>query len=129
VDVSPEMKHPGRILVRAAVVISIGLRSAGSLSAQDQGGWERPDDTVGAAVVVNGLSSPHRDYLAAGGLGFLLGDGRLAYGLETIVEFYYQARFFKSLFVSFDSQFVDNPGYNRDRGPVSIFGVRGHVEF
>jgi carbohydrate-selective porin OprB len=91
--------------------------------------WERPEDTVAVAAVVNGISSAHRDYLNAGGLGFILGDGRLHYGPETILEVYYQARFFKSLFVSFDYQFVDNPGYNRDRGPVSIFGLRVHVEF
>lgn len=91
--------------------------------------WQRPDDTVAVAVVVNGISSAHRDYLDAGGLGFLLGDGRLSYGPETILEWYYQARLFKSLYVSLDYQFVDNPGYNRDRGPVSIFGLRVHVEF
>lgn len=91
--------------------------------------WQRPEDTVGVAVVANGLSSAHRDYLAAGGLGFILGDGRLSYGPETILEVYYQARLAKSLFVSVDYQFVDNPGYNRDRGPVSIFGLRVHVEF
>jgi len=91
--------------------------------------WQRPEDTVGLAVVVNGISEDHRDYLAAGGLGFILGDGRLTYGPETILEFYYQARLAKTLFVSFDYQFVENPGYNRDRGPVSIFGIRVHVEF
>jgi high affinity Mn2+ porin len=91
--------------------------------------WQRPEDTVAAAVVVNGISSDHADYLAAGGLGFLLGDGALTYGRETIFEFYYSAKFFKSLFLSFDFQFVDNPGYNRDRGPISIFGLRVHVEF
>ena len=99
-----------------------GLSLQGSL-------WQRPEDTVAVAVVVNGISKDHRDYLAAGGLGFILGDGRLTYGPETILEFYYQARPAKSLFVSLDYQFVDNPGYNRDRGPVSIFGLRVHVEF
>jgi high affinity Mn2+ porin len=91
--------------------------------------WRRPEDTVGAAVVVNGISGDHAAYLADGGLGFLLGDGKLSYSPETILELYYAARFFKSLFVSFDYQFVENPGYNRDRGPVSIFGLRVHVEF
>jgi high affinity Mn2+ porin len=91
--------------------------------------WSRPEDTLGLAVVVNGLSKDHHDYLAAGGLGFILGDGRLTYGPETIFEAYYQARFMKSLFVSLDFQFVSDPGYNRDRGPVSIIGLRVHVEF
>ena len=91
--------------------------------------WKRPEDTVAAAVVVNGISGDHSAYLADGGLGFLLGDGKLTYSPETILETYYSARFFKSLFLSFDYQFVSNPGYNRDRGPVSIFGLRVHVEF
>ena len=91
--------------------------------------WRRPEDTVAAALVVNGISGDHSAYLADGGLGFLLGDGALTVGPETIVEFYYSAKLFKSLFVSFDYQFIDNPGYNRDRGPISIFGLRVHVEF
>jgi len=91
--------------------------------------WQRPEDTVAAAVVVNGISGAHAAYLADGGLGFLLGDGKLSYGSETILELYYSARFFKSLFLSFDYQFIADPGYNRDRGPVSIFGLRVHVEF
>jgi high affinity Mn2+ porin len=91
--------------------------------------WHRPDDIVAGAVVVNGLSAGHDDYLAAGGLGFILGDGALHYGPETILEFYYMAKLAKSLFLSVDYQFVDNPGYNRDRGPVFIFGFRVHVEF
>lgn len=91
--------------------------------------WSRPDDTVAVAFVANGLSSYHRDYLAAGGLGFILGDGRLSYGWETILELYYRVRVAKSLFVTFDYQFIENPGYNRDRGPVSILGLRVHVEF
>lgn len=91
--------------------------------------WTRPDDTTALAVVVNGLSSSHHDYLGAGGLGFILGDGSLSYSHETIVEYYYKAKLAKSLFLSIDYQYVGNPGYNRDRGPVSIFGLRVHVEF
>ena len=91
--------------------------------------WHRPDDVVAIAAVVNGISKDHRDYLAAGGLGFLLGDGRLHYGYEEIGEAYYLMKLSDHLFVSADLQFIENPGYNRDRGPVTVGGVRVHVEF
>lgn len=89
----------------------------------------RPDDTAGAAFIVNGLSPDHRDYLAAGGYGFMIGDGQLAYGLETVVELFYQALVVKHLWLSADYQFVLNPAYNRDRGPVNVLGARVHAEF
>ncbi|WP_029922211.1 carbohydrate porin [Nevskia soli] len=90
--------------------------------------WQRPKDTVGLAGVVNGLSSDARNYFGAGGLGILIGDGRLPnYGLEKIVETYYSVQVIEALAISVDYQFVDNPAYNRDRGPVSIFGVRFHL--
>jgi high affinity Mn2+ porin len=91
--------------------------------------WCRPDDTVGLGVVCNGLSSAHRDYLAAGGLGFIIGDGRLNYGLEKILEVYYSVQINKSIFLTFDFQEVDHPAYNRDRGPVAIGTIRVHFEF
>jgi carbohydrate-selective porin OprB len=75
------------------------------------------------------LSSAHAEYLALGGLGFILGDGRLRYGRETIVESYYTAHVWRGIFLSAGAQFIANPGYNRDRGPVFVQAVRLHVEF
>jgi len=91
--------------------------------------WSRPDDVLGCAVVVNGLSSAHRDYLAAGGLGFIIGDGRLSYSPETIIESYYSLQLKKGFAVTSDLQLVFNPADNRDRGPVAIGTVRVHAEF
>ena len=92
--------------------------------------WRRADDTVGLAAVVNGLSSAARQYFAAGGLGILIGDGRLPdYGRERVLETYYARKINEHLTVSADFQYVLDPAYNRDRGPVSIFGLRVHAEF
>jgi hypothetical protein len=91
--------------------------------------WQRPDDRAGVAFVSNGLSEPHRGYLRLGGLGFLLGDGTLRYGREEIVEGYYTAHLWRGIFVSAGAQFVTNPGYNRDRGPVFVRAARLHLDF
>ena len=91
--------------------------------------WCRPNDRVGLAGVLNGLSPEHRAYLAAGGLGFIIGDGHLNYGLEEIVETYYSFAATKNIFVTFDYQEIANPAYNRDRGPVSVASLRVHIEF
>jgi len=88
--------------------------------------WCRPYDRVGLAGILNGLSGPHRDYLAAGGYGFIIGDGHLSYGLEQILEMYYALQVKAGLVVTFDFQEVVNPAYNRARGPVSIFSIRVH---
>jgi high affinity Mn2+ porin len=91
--------------------------------------WERPDDTVGLALIVNGISRQHATYFNDGGLGILVGDGKLPHpGDEKIVEAYYALAATKWLTVTADYQFVDNPAYNRDRGPVSILGLRIHAE-
>lgn len=92
-------------------------------------GWGRPQDKLGAAYVSNGLGALHRAYLAAGGLGFLLGDGALNYGREDIVEAYYTAHLWRGWYVSADLQDIHNPGYNRDRGPVVVPAGRVHVDF
>jgi high affinity Mn2+ porin len=79
--------------------------------------------------VVNGLSAAHRDYLAAGGLGFILGDGALRYGPEEILETFYSLQVRKGIVVSLDFQGVNHPGYNRDRGPAAIAALRAHFEY
>ena len=92
--------------------------------------WHRPDDTVGVAVIDNGISAERAEYLNLGGLGILVGDGKLPHpGAEQILETYYNLGVVPEAHVSLDYQFVKNPGYNRDRGPVSIFGVRVHAQF
>ena len=92
--------------------------------------WSRPDDTIGFAEEVAGISHAARNYLATGGLGILIGDGQLPhYGLENVVETYYSAKVASWFTTTFDYQFIANPAYNRDRGPVSVFGVRLHGQF
>lgn len=91
--------------------------------------WGRPRDEVGLAGVCNGLSKDHRDYLAAGGLGFELGDGKLNYGLEEILETYYNWELRRGINVTLDFQGINNPGYNRDRGPIAILALRVHFEY
>jgi high affinity Mn2+ porin len=91
--------------------------------------WGRPNDKIGVGGVVEGLSSEARAYFAAGGLGILIGDGKLNYRPEQIVEAYYAYSLNKWATLTFDYQFIANPGYNADRGPVSIFAGRLHAEF
>jgi high affinity Mn2+ porin len=92
--------------------------------------WGRPDDTIGIAGVVNGISSAHVAFLNAGGLGILIGDGQLTnYGLEKIFEAYYSYALNASTKLTFDYQFVANPGYNADRGPANVFAGRVHWQF
>lgn len=93
------------------------------------GPWSREADEVGAAFVLNGISGPHRRYLAAGGYGFMIGDGALDYGLETVAEVYYKLTLISAIALSGDYQLVVNPAYNRDRGPVHVFGLRSHIAF
>jgi carbohydrate-selective porin OprB len=90
--------------------------------------WRRENDTLGFAGYVNGLSSAHRDYLAAGGQGFFLGDGRLNYATERIFEAFYSFGFARGAFLTADWQHIANPGYNRDRGPADVYNVRLHFE-
>jgi carbohydrate-selective porin OprB len=90
--------------------------------------WHRKQDRVGVAFVSNGISREHQAYLALGGSGFLLGDGRLTYGREQIFESYYTIHLWRGVYGSFDLQHVAHPGYNMDRGPVWVPGVRLHLE-
>ncbi len=91
--------------------------------------WDRPRDELGVALLVNGIGPQHRAYLAAGGLGFELGDGKLNYAPEMTIEAYYNFRVRKGINVTFDVQGINNPGYNRDRGPVAVFALRTHFEY
>jgi RND family efflux transporter MFP subunit len=92
-------------------------------------GWRRKFDRAGLVFVSNGISRDHQEYLALGGIGFLLGDGKLNYAREDILEAYYTAHVWRGIFASIDAQYIDHPGYNRDRGPVFVPGVRLHLEF
>jgi high affinity Mn2+ porin len=91
--------------------------------------WHRPVDKFGFAVVSNAIKRDHQEYLKLGGLGFLLGDGNLNYGRENIVESYYNWHAWRGLFYALDVQHIENPGYNRDRGPAWVGSVRAHVDF
>lgn len=92
--------------------------------------WKRSDDTVGVALLVDAISAERRRYLDAGGLGILVGDGKLPTpGRESIAELYYSARVIARFYATLDYQYVANPAYNRERGPVSILGLRFHAQF
>jgi high affinity Mn2+ porin len=101
--------------------VALGGDIAGAL-------WGRSQDKVGLALVSNGLSPQHQQYLALGGLGFLLGDGKLTYGRECIAETYYTLFVGWGVFLAVDLQFIANPGYNRDRGPVFVGSFRFHAD-
>ena len=106
------------------------IDTSASVGALIKGGaWGRAADSVGIAFARNGLSTVRRNYLAAGGLGFFIGDGRLNYRPETIFESYYSIGVSKNFWLSFDWQHIRNPAYNADRGPVNVGTVRLHTEF
>jgi len=90
--------------------------------------WRRPNDKIGISFITNGISRMHQLYLALGGNGFLLGDGRLTYGREDILETYYNAHLWRGVYVSPELQWAAHPGYNKDRGPVVVPGLRLHLE-
>ena len=102
--------------------ISLGLSLGGAR-------WDRSGDRLGIAAAVNGLSRDARAYFAAGGMGLLIGDGNLRYGLEHILETYYAWRVGRYFTLTGDFQWIQNPAYNRDRGPVPVVGLRLHNEF
>ena len=91
--------------------------------------WKRKNDVVASELTVSGLSAVHREYLALGGYDFLIGDGKLNYGTENVWESYYNARLIKGFSTTFDLQHIQNPAYNRDRGPVWVESIRLHIEF
>ncbi len=91
--------------------------------------WHRPNDAVGLAGIVNGISRVQQQFFADGGLGILAGDGALSYGLEKTLETYYKAQIWKNIYATADYQYVADPAYNAARGPVSILSMRFHWEF
>jgi len=102
--------------------VATGLGASGSW-------WHRKQDRAGVAFVSNAIKKDHQNYLAAGGLGFLLGDGHLTYGRENILESYYTVHVWRGIYLAPGVQHINNPGYNRDRGPVVVPSFRAHVEF
>jgi high affinity Mn2+ porin len=91
--------------------------------------WHRKQDRAGFAFITNAIAKDHQTYLADGGLGFLLGDGKLNYGREKILETYYTVHLWRGIYLAPGLQHINNPGYNRDRGPVLVPSFRAHVEF
>jgi len=91
--------------------------------------WRRKQDRAGIAFISNAISKNHHTYLGDGGLGFLLGDGKLNYGRENIVESYYTIHVWRGIYLAPGLQHINDPGYNRDRGPVLVPSFRAHVEF
>ena len=89
----------------------------------------REQDRAGIAFVSNAIKKDHQNYLAAGGLGFLLGDGHLTYGRENILESYYTVHVWRGIYLAPGVQHINNPGYNRDRGPVSVISGRLRRQF
>jgi high affinity Mn2+ porin len=91
--------------------------------------WGRDGDKFGLAFVSNAIKRDHQNYLADGGLGFILGDGRLNYGRENITETYYNAHAWRGMFFALGLSHISSPGYNRDRGPVWVPSIRSHIDF
>jgi high affinity Mn2+ porin len=102
--------------------ITTGIQLDGDL-------WNSKHDKFAIAYINNNLSATHKQYLEKGGYGFLIGDGKLNYGAEQIIEAYYSAHLVRNVFISPDYQFVWHPAYNKDRGPVHIIGIRLHADF
>jgi high affinity Mn2+ porin len=90
--------------------------------------WHRKDDVVATSFTAGGISGVHAEYLAHGGVDFLIGDGALSYDPECVWESYYSARLFRGFYSAFDLQHDWNPAYNHARGPVTIYSIRLHVE-
>jgi high affinity Mn2+ porin len=104
-------------------------RSVAAGAVQGGAPWGRPDDEAGLGLVVSGLSAAHRDYLAGGGYGFIIGDGALHYGPEILLELYYRVAITREVSLVATYQPIVNPAYNQDRGPVHVFTGRAHVAF
>jgi high affinity Mn2+ porin len=117
-----EGKHESYAYTEVDQTAQVGLGSSGKR-------WHRRFDRAGVVFVSNGISKDHQEYLALGGSGFLLGDGRLTYGHENILETYYTFHLWRGIYPAFGIQHINNPGYNQDRGPVVVPTLRLHLEF
>jgi len=117
-----EGKHESYAYTEVESTLQLGVGGIGKR-------WRRKFDRAGIVFVSNGISRDHQEYLALGGDGFILGDGKLSYGRENIAEAYYTLHVWRGIFASLDFQYVAHPGYNRDRGPVVVPGLRLHVDF
>ena len=117
-----EGQHESYAYTEVDATLQIGVGAKGQ-------GWRRKFDRAGLAFVSNGISRDHQEYLALGGIGFLLGDGKLSYAREDILETYYTAHVWRGIFASLNAQYVGHPGYNRARGPVFVPALRLHLEF
>jgi high affinity Mn2+ porin len=117
-----EGQHESYAYTEADQIWQIGLGGNGAY-------WGRSADRMGLVFESNGISHDHALYLGYGGLGFLLGDGKLNYGRENIIESYYTLHLWRGIYPAFDLQYLVNPGYNRARGPVIVPSLRLHVEF
>ena len=117
-----EGQHESYAYTEADQIWQIGVGGNGSR-------WGRRLDRLGLVYASNGISDDHAEYLGYGGLGFLLGDGKLNYGREHIIEGYYTLHLWRGIYPAFDLQYLVNPGYNRDRGPVIVPSLRLHLEF
>src|SRR5262249_44150867 len=113
--------NDGRNEIMAFTDIDASLSGGVSVKGKS---WGRPEDTAGVGIAINRLSRDHRDFLAAGGLGILIGDGKLNYRTERVLETYYSLALSKAAALTLDYQLLVNPAYNADRGPVSIYAAR-----
>ena len=119
--------NDGKTATWAFTEIDRSISAGCSLSGSS---WRRGDDKLGFAVVSNGISDDHAAFVASGGYGFIIGDGALKRrGAETIGEIYYNAALFPHCWLTADYQLVNNPAYNKDRGPVNVFAGRLHISF
>jgi hypothetical protein len=117
-----EGRHESYAYTEVDSTVEVGTGASGQR-------WHRKFDRAGVVFVSNGISRDHQEYLALGGYGFLLGDGHLNYGRETTEEAYYTLHLWRGFYPSAGVQHINNPGYNRDRGPVIVPALRLHVEF
>jgi high affinity Mn2+ porin len=115
-------KNEGWMFSDVDYAMSAGLSVKGEL-------WNRANDTFGLAGVFSGISGTHQQFLANGGVGILAGDGALSYGWEKTLETYYDFQIWKTIHATLDYQFISDPAFNRDRGPVNVFAARLHWEF